>query len=452
MLYDLIVLGGGPGGYRAAELAGRAGLATLLVEKDRLGGTCLNRGCIPTKSYYADLMEGAGSPEKMWEKKEEILVKLRGGIETLMKMSSVKVCKGTAFLEDVEGEEKRIRIEGNPELSEARGKRLLLATGGKILPLEFEGKDLSEVIPGDWAVSERSLWEDPAVEKVALLGAGVIAVEMATLLRGLGKEVELLKHSDQILRRCDGDIKKKIRQNFKRQKISMTDFFKLHRAEKSGEGLCLSGETPEGPREIFCHRLVVASSMVPALEGFGLENTSIAHSSKGLRVSPETMETSVPGVYAIGDCIGGMMLAHAAEYHALAAVSAMTGQSYLFRPEAVPYCIFAHPEIAAVGLTEEEALARGEELVTAKAYFAANGMALAKNASEGFCKVVASKPSGKILGVHILGPHASDLIGEAALAIHHGMTARDVAYCVHAHPTLGECLKEAFFRILETLE
>ncbi|HOO63853.1 MAG TPA: NAD(P)/FAD-dependent oxidoreductase, partial [Synergistaceae bacterium] len=126
-------------------------------------------------------------------------------------------------------------------------------------------------------------------------------------------------------------------------------------------------------------------------------------------------------------------------------------QSYLFRPEAVPYCIFAHPEIAAVGLTEEEALARGEEIVTAKAYFAANGMALAKNASEGFCKVVASKASGKILGVHIMGPHASDLIGEAALAIHHNLTVRDVAYCVHAHPTLGETFKEAFFRASELL-
>ncbi|HPQ38393.1 MAG TPA: NAD(P)/FAD-dependent oxidoreductase [Synergistaceae bacterium] len=451
MLYDLIVIGGGPGGYRAAELAGRAGLSTLLVEKDLLGGTCLNRGCIPTKSYYADLVEGLGSPETMWEKKEAILDKLRGGIETLMKMSSVKVCKGTAFLEDVEGEEKRIRVEGNSHLSEARGKRLLIATGGKILPLDFEGKDLPGVIPGDWAVSERSLWEDSAIEKVALLGAGVIAVEMATLLRSLGKEVELLKHSDQILRRCDGEIKKKIRQNFKRQKISMTDSFRLHRAEAAGKELRLFGETPEGPKELSCHRLIVASSMVPSLEGFGLENTSIARSPKGIRVSPETMETNVSGVYAIGDCIGGMMLAHAAEYHALAAVSAMTGQSYLFRPEAVPYCIFAHPEIAAVGFTEEEALARGEEIVTAKAYFAANGMALAKNASEGFCKVVASKASGKILGVHIMGPHASDLIGEAALAIHHNLTVRDVAYCVHAHPTLGETFKEAFFRASELL-
>ena len=451
MLYDLIVIGGGPGGYRAAELAGRAGLSTLLVEKDRLGGTCLNRGCIPTKSYYADLLEGAGSPETMWEKKEAILDKLRGGIETLMKMSSVKVCKGTAFLEDVEGEEKRLRIEGNSELSEVRGKRLLLAVGGKILPMDFEGKNLPGIIPGDWAVSERSLWEDPAIEKVALLGAGVIAVEMATLLRSLGKEVILLKHSDQILRRCDEDIKKKIRQNFKRQKISMIDSFRLHRTEESGRELRLLGETPEGPREISCHRLILASSMVPSLEGFGLENTSIAHSPKGIRVSPETMETNVSGVYAIGDCTGGMMLAHAAEYHALGAVSTMTGGSYHFRPEAVPYCIFADPEIAAVGRTEEEALAKGGEIVTAKAYFAANGMALAKNATEGFCKVVASKPSGKILGVHILGPHASDLIGEAALAIHHNLTVRDVAYCVHPHPTLGECLKEAFFRALELL-
>ena len=452
MLYDLIIIGGGPGGYRAAELAGRAGLSTLLVEKDQLGGTCLNRGCIPTKSYYADLLEEASPREKMWEKKEAILAKLRGGIETLMKMSSVKVCKGTAFLEDVEGEEKRIRIEGNPELTEARGKRLLLAVGGKILPLDFEGKDLPKIIPGDWAVSERSLWEDPAVQKVALLGAGVIAVEMATLLNRMGKEVILLKHSDQILRRCDEDIKKKLRQNFKRQKITMTDSFRLHRAEETGEELHLFGETPEGAREISCHRLVVASSMVPSLEGFGLEKTSVSHSPKGIQISPESMETSIPGVYAIGDCTGGMMLAHTAEYQALAAVAAMTEGSYLFRLEAVPYCIFADPEIAAVGLTEKEALERGEEVVTAKAYFAANGMALAKNASDGFCKVVASKPSGKILGVHIMGPHASDLIGEAALAIYHGMTAQDVAYCVHAHPTLGECLKDAFFRILEALE
>lgn len=449
-MYDLIILGGGPGGTKAAELAARAGLKTVVIEMDRLGGTCLNRGCIPTKAYYASLVGGRVPPEEMWSYREGIVKKLGDGISTLMKMSGAEILRGRGKIISAEGV-KILEVETADGVKRVEGKRLLLAAGARSLPLEFEGADLPGVLTGDWAVTDPDLWKYPETEEVksvAIIGAGVIAAEFAVLLRRMGKEVTILKHSDQLLRRADRDIKKKLAQSFKKMKITLVDYFSPEKAAAEGGKIRLRGKTREGEYELLCDRLLLASSMVPILDGYGLENTSVKHSEKGIAVNSH-METNLPGVYALGDVSGGMMLAHLAEYQALSAVEHMLGREYSIEKDHVPWCVFSDPEIAAVGLSEDEAERRGIAVRTARAYFLGNGMALAMNSTDGFIKVLASKEDDTLLGVHIIGPEAASLIGEAALAVGHRMKAADVARTVHPHPTLTECFKDALFRLEE---
>jgi len=244
----------------------------------------------------------------------------------------------------------------------------------------------------------------------------------------------------------DGDIKKKTVQILKKRGTVIKDHVRLREASLKEGRLSLEGTAGDEPFVVACDRLVIASSMEPVLDGFGLEESPVRVEKGAIAVDP-SQGTSVEGVYAVGDCTGGAMLAHLAEYQALAAVSSMTGGDYRVDYDAVPACVFMDPEVGAVGLTEEEALARGEEIVTAKAYFGANGMALALGESDGFVKVVARASDRTLLGVHIMGPEASSVLGEATLAVAQKLTAVDVARTVHAHPTLCECFRDACSRL-----
>jgi dihydrolipoamide dehydrogenase len=448
-MYDLVILGGGPGGLRAAELATAAGMKTVLVEKDRLGGVCLNRGCIPTKALYAHIIGGKGPREGLWTRVESVVDKLRQGSATALRMAGVKVVRGTGFVTRWEGRKRISVAKEDGSVEEISGTRLLLATGARSVRPPFRGGGLPEVVTGDRAIAEPSLWDperNSLTHTVAILGAGVIAIEMAALLQGLGKEVVLLKRSDQVLRRMDGDIKKKAVQILKRGGTVIEDYVRLQEVSVKEGRLEVKGSAKDEPFVTICDRLIIASSMEPALDGFGLEESAVKIEKGAIAVNP-AQGTTVEGVYAVGDCTGGAMLAHLAEYQALAAVSSMTGGDYRVDYDAIPACVFMNPEVGAVGLTEEEALARGEEIVTAKAYFGTNGMALALGESDGFVKVVARASDKTLLGVHIMGPEASSVLGEAALAVAHKLTAGDVTHTVHAHPTLCECFRDACSRL-----
>lgn len=450
-MYDLIVLGGGPGGMKAAEVAGSRGLKVALVEKEHLGGTCLNRGCIPTKALYSHVIGGKGAREGLWSRLEGVVEKLRTGAAQTLKLSKVNVIKGVGTVTSW-GETKKLSVvkpDGSTEVLEA--PKLLIATGARSVVPDFAGNDLPQVLTGDWAIIDPQLWDpdrNGQVKTVAVLGAGVIALEMATILQGLGKDVILLKHSDQILRRIDGDLKKKVVQTVKKRKTTVYDYVHLTSARQEGDGLVLSGTAGEEPLEVACDRLILASSMVPILDGFGLEDSGV-EIKKGCIAVDSHMRTSLPGVWAIGDCTGGAMLAHLAEYQAVSAAFDMLGDDYSVDLDALPACVFIDPEVAYVGLTEEQAKERGEEIVTSKAYFAANGMALAMGEGDGFIKVVARASDKRLLGVHIIGPEAASLLGEASLAVSKGLTAHDVAFSVHSHPTLCECFKDACMRLAE---
>ncbi|HQK25452.1 MAG TPA: NAD(P)/FAD-dependent oxidoreductase [Synergistaceae bacterium] len=455
-MYDVLVLGGGPGGYRAAELAGHAGLKVALVEKYRLGGVCLHRGCIPTKAYYCDVLGKMNPVERMWEKKNRIVEELEGGLRSLMDMHHVEVVEGTGKIHTAQGETKRLEVTApDGTLRTLEGRFLILAPGSRSLLPDFPGNTLEEVISGDWAVTRSDLWnpaENDAVRSVAVAGAGVIAVELAGMLREMGRDVTLLKHSGEILRKCDGDIKKKVAQLFRKRGIAMIDSFHIDAVEKvaSPQGILrISGSSKNREREeIFCDRLLVAYGMKPILDGYGLENSGVAVEKGAIAVN-EAMETNIPGVYAVGDVTGGQMLAHEAEYEALAAVGAMRGKPCPVNRDAMPGCIFTEPEIATVGLTEEEARGRGLSVAVGKAFFLGNGMARAMGKTDGFVKVVADADRDlQILGVHVVGPEAAALIAEATLAVGARMTARQVAYTVHPHPTTSECFKDALFRLL----
>lgn len=450
-MYDLIVLGGGPGGVRAAELAARHGMKVVVVEKDKIGGTCLNRGCIPTKALYSCVIGGKGAREGLWDRLNGVVQKLRQGNLTSLKMAGATLLKGTGVITgwgDVK-EMKVTKADGTEETIQA--KKLLIATGARSVRPEFVGNTLPQVLTGDWAIIDPDLW-DPAhnekVKTVAVLGAGVIALEMAMILQGLGKQVILLKHSDQILRRLDGDIKKAVTMAMRKRKTDIREYVRLGEAVADGDGLIIKGTAKDVPFEAKCDRLILASSMVPILDGYGLEGSPV-NIVKGCIAVDGAMRTSVPGVWAIGDCTGGAMLAHLAEYQALAAVKDMVGEEYRVNNDFVPACVFVDPEIGAVGLTQEQAEARHIEVDISKAYFGANGMALSMGEGNGFIKVIARKSDGVILGVHIMGPEAASLLGEATLAVARGMTAEEVAYSVHAHPTLCECFKDACLHLVE---
>lgn len=446
-MYDVIVLGGGPGGYKAAELAGKSGLRTAIIEKEHLGGMCLNRGCIPTKAYYSDIIGRHGDIEDMWDKKNQVVETLRGGIAHLMKLSNVDIISGEGSIVEVD-DIKKVEVETGQGVEEVVGKNLIIAVGSKCREINFENNDLDEVISGDYGVNREDLWNSDEVKSVAIAGAGVIAIEFAFMLKALGKEVTILKHSDQILRACDKDIKRKIKSIIRKEKIKTIDYFSIDKVEKQEDNsVIVYGDSKKGYQEIKCDRLVMGSSMVPIVDGYGLEDTDIEYSKNGIKVD-KFMKTNVDGVYAIGDVTGGMMLAHVAEYEAMAAVDNIIGRDYTVDYDSVPACIFADPEIAYAGITEEEAEARGIDVQIGRAYFMANGMALAMGKTEGFVKVIADK-DGKILGVHIMGPEASALIGEAALAIYAGLTVEQVAKCVHPHPTLSECFKDALFGMIK---
>lgn len=453
MIYDLVVLGAGPAGAESAKVASKQGLSVILIEKENLGGTCLNRGCMPTKSFYVDVMEHCAPIKDMWKKKEQLLPRFRQGISMSMEKAGVTVLKGSASIIDVKGDTKKLEVTKTDGKTVVSGRKLMIATGGHSIMLDCDISQLplNAVVAGDHAINDPEIWDperNQSVKTIAITGAGVIAVEMAGMLNAMGKEVVMLKHSDQILRRNDEDIKSELKVQIKKRGITTFDYFKIDKIEKE-DRLHIYGTSENKPADIFCDKIIVASSMKPNIEGYGLEDSGINFTEKGIIVD-EYMKTNIDGVYAAGDCTGGMMLAHLAEYQAFSAIQHMTGTgNYCVDPDKVPACIFFEPQIATVGLTEREANKRGIEIEIGRSEFAFNGMAMSMNKLDGFIKIIAEKQSGRIVGVHMIGPDTANLIAEATLAVQHNMTVREMAYTIHAHPTLPEAVKDALFDILE---
>ena len=442
---DLVIIGGGPGGYVAAIRARQLGLDVILIEKDAVGGTCLNRGCIPTKAYYrnAEIMHDLSraaefnlsveglkfNMEQARERKDRIVKNLVKGVEKLLADHRVEVLKADARLTAPD----TVAVSGQ----EIKTRNILLATGSIPASLPLPGAEL------DGVVDSTALLEINKVPpRLAIIGGGVIGLEYACIFNAFGSQVTVIEYLPAILSLLDGEIGKRMGVFLKKQGITVHTGTALEKIEKNGNELVLTANGKKGDLSIAADLVLLAAGRRPWTAGLELEALGIATDAHGFIKVDGNFATNIPGIYAIGDVIGGLMLAHVASEEGIAAVENIAGHKGQVHYHAVPSCIFAFPEIATVGLSEEECVNKGINYRIGKFNFAANGKAMTLGQTDGLVKVIADE-NDVIRGVHILGPHASDLILEGTILVQEGIKASDFAGTIHAHPTLGEALMEA---------
>lgn len=445
----LIIIGAGPGGYETALKAAQRGLEVTLISGGPLGGTCLNEGCIPTKALrrsadVADLVAEsgqygihAGEPSldmgAVMERKEKIVSELRTGIEFLMKKAKVTVLRGKASF--VDNRTVCVSLEDGGEQT-VTGDAILIATGSVSASLPIPGADLC-------IDSARMLSLPEVPGRLCVIGAGVIGLEFASIFRSFGSEVSVLEYCREILPRFDTDLSKRLKQSLSRKGIAIETAACVQRVEKTPDGLLLVTYVKKDQSQtVLCDTVLMAVGRRPAVGSLNFGDIGIETTPRGVVVDKD-FQTSVPGIYAVGDIIGGYMLAHVATFQGLHALNHLTGVADAIDFSVVPAAVFTSPEAATVGLSEDECKDKGIAVKCLKSNFRANGKALTMGETDGFCKVVTAAEDGRLLGCHLFGPHAADLIHEMAALIARGVTLQTFRDLIHAHPTLSEVLPAA---------
>lgn len=448
--HDLIVIGAGPGGYVAAIRAAQLGLNVACIEKESaLGGTCLRVGCIPSKALLesSELLEQTSEHfaergiklkgveldlPQMLEQKDSTVTSLTQGVAGLFKKNKITRYEGHAQLQ---GGGKVVVKKGRDETIELAGTHILIATGS--VPATIPNVK----IDGDRVVSStEALTFEKVPETLAVIGAGAIGLEMGTVWRRLGSKVTVLEYLDRILPGMDGELAKQALKVFKSQGLNFQLGVKVT-GVKPGKKDCEI--SIEGQSSIKAERVLVAVGRKPNTQNLGLDTANIETDARGFIPVNDHYQTTAKGVYAIGDVIGGAMLAHKAEEEGIACVERIaTGYGHV-NYNAIPAIVYTSPEVASVGKTEEQLQDAGVKYKKGSFPFAANGRARAIGHTGGMVKILADEKTDRILGAHILGPHAGDLIAELAVAIEFHASAEDVARASHAHPTLAEAIKEA---------
>lgn len=452
MTYDLIVIGGGPGGYVAAIRAAQLGKRVALIERERVGGTCLNHGCIPTKSLYHSAAvlraaQGAGrfgvtcgevgfDLDAVRAHMRGVVERLTGGVESLLKANGVTLLVGEASLLPGGG----VQVNGQTLAADA----ILLATGSKPARLPVPGIELPGVMD-----SAEALRFDEIPERLVIIGGGVIGVEMAGVYRAFGAEVTIVEFLPSILANLDQKLARFAKKQLLASGVAVLTESRVTRIEGARGALAVVVAAKDGERTIPCTHVLSCAGRVPNTDGLGLDAAGVAHDRKGVGVD-ENYATSVRGVYAIGDVTGRVMLAHVASDEGRTFAERLCGMDAQVDYGLVPGCVFAFPELAWVGSTEAELKAGGVPYVSSRFQFAGNGKALSLGEGEGFVKMLASPDLSELLGVHIAGPHASDLIHEAAVMMRAMLTVEEAARTMHAHPTLAEALMECVQRFTGT--
>ncbi|MBO4268770.1 MAG: dihydrolipoyl dehydrogenase [Bacteroidaceae bacterium] len=426
----LLIIGGGPGGYETAVEAAKRGLEVTLITEGPLGGTCLNEGCIPTKTFchYAELIEQnlkAGLDVKpsfasAAERKQAVVEQLRGGIDILLK--NVQVVSGKAQFKD----SGTVVCDGQ----EYTADRIIIATGSVSASLPVPGA-------GSCLTSREILDLKEVPESICVIGGGVIGLEFASIFRSFGSEVTVLEFCPNILPRFDSDLAKRLRQSLSKRGINI---------EVQAQVTAIDGGTVTYLKKgkeftVQAAKVLMAVGRRPNVEDLNLEAAGIDYNRKGITVN-DRFETSVPGIYAVGDVTGGIMLAHAATFQGLHALNHICGQEDSIRFDLIPAAVFTMPEVAAVGLTEEQCKEQGIQVRCLKSFYRANGKAVSMDEPDGYCKLIVAD-DGKLLGAHIMGAHASDIIHEAALAMYSGISIGSLQSVIHAHPTLSEVFQAA---------
>lgn len=452
--FDVVVIGGGPGGYVAAIRAAQLGLRVACVDKrGPLGGTCLNVGCIPSKallhsSHYFELADHGledhgiklGKPgldlAAMMARKEKIVDDLTKGIAFLFKKNKVSHFTGLGRLA---GNGNVIVVQDSKETT-LTAKSIVLATGSDVTPLPGVAIDEKKILSSTGALS---LAKVP--KRFAVIGAGVIGLELGSVWRRLGADVTVLEYLDRILPPMDGELAKTAQKIFAHQGIHFELGVKVTGAKATKQGVDLSYEPAKGgdTKTLSVDAVLVAIGRAPYTEGLSLDTAGVKIDGKGRVEIDDHFQTNVPGVYAIGDVVRGAMLAHKAEDEGIAIAEILAGQAGHVNYDAIPGVVYTSPEIATVGKTEEDLKASGTDYKVGKFPFQANSRARTSGDMDGFVKILADKKTDRVLGVHIVGPVAGELIAEAGLAMEFGSSAEDIARTCHSHPGYGEAVKEA---------
>jgi dihydrolipoamide dehydrogenase len=446
--FDVVVLGGGPGGYAAALYGGAAGLRVALVEEQRVGGTCLHQGCIPAKELLqtAEVLRtvrgakefgvDAGEPvldlHASQVRKQQVIDRLTKGVESLLKGREVTVLSGTGTIVDAAGH--RVRVDDGTEVE---GPALIIATGSypKSLPgLDFDGTRVLS--------SEHVLALEEVPPRVAIIGAGAIGCEFASMLTDVGSEVTLLEALPQILPGIDADASEALVRAFRKRGIAAHAGVRVTSIEGTRE-LTIGFDGTDGTNNVTVDKVIVSVGRGPRTEGIGIEGSGVELDERGYIRVDEQMRTAVPGVYAVGDVVPTPQLAHVGFAEAIVAIKSILGEPVTpIAYDKVPWGIYCHPEVGYAGLTEQQARDKGYDVVTSSHRFVGNGRALIIGEPDGIVKIVAER-NGPVLGVHIVGPWATELMVEGYLAVNWEATPEEIGALIHPHPTLSELFGES---------
>jgi dihydrolipoamide dehydrogenase len=453
---DLIVIGAGPGGYVAAIRAAQLGAQVIVVEKEFLGGTCLNWGCIPSKAMIAAAeryqhtkhgeafgvkIEGEVKLdfETLMKRKEKIVTTQRGGIGMLFKKNKIRHVEGFAAFEDAH----TITVEKDGKKEKLRAKNFVLAMGSSVIHIP---------VPGLEGGREANVWtSDEAVtapfvpKRMVILGGGAVGCEFGYTFNALGSEVHLLEMMPSLVPMLDADLGAELGKVLSRQGIKVRTGATMEKVERNGEGWKVYVKKGADVEVIETDVVLLGVGRKANTANMNLEKIGVKLHRRGIEVVDDTLRTHVPNIYAIGDVTGRIQLAHVASHEGIVAVTNIVqGREDKVDYKVVPNCVYTVPEVSAVGLTEGEAKEKGYDVIVGKANFRIFGKAMALGEQDGFVKVVAERKYGEVLGVHMVGPHVTDMIHEAAAAIKLEATVESIAEMIHAHPTLAEAVMEAF--------
>lgn len=443
------VIGGGPGGYVAAIRAAQLGGEVTLVEKEYLGGTCLNVGCIPTKALlhsaelYEEAVEGAKYGivasdvkvdfTKVQERKKAVTKQLVTGVKGLLAANKVKVVSGEASFVSKD----TIEVKTEKGIEKIKSDKFIIATGSIPAKPPIPGIDSVKCIDSTGALD---LQEVP--KSMVIVGGGVIGVEIATLYSALGCKITIVEMLDEILPMMDGELTKMIRAKLAKKGVDIFTSAKVMSFKDAGNNVDVTVEMKDGTTKVFTgEKALISIGRRTNTQSLGMEKAGIANDRGRITVN-EKQETNVQGIYAVGDCVGQIMLAHIASAQGEVAAENALGHNKTFDSKTNPSCVYTKPEFASVGLTEEAAKKQGVDYVVGKFPLAANGRSMIMG-EDGMIKIIAGKKYKEVLGAHILGPRATDLIGELALAIGMEATVDEVVGTIHAHPTVAEAIMEA---------
>lgn len=460
----IIIIGAGPGGYETALLAAKRGVEVVLVEAGHVGGTCLNEGCIPTKSFCrnAEVLDELREAEAFGvtglsydfdfkavaARKNAVVEQLRGGVEGLLGHKLITLVRGKASFKDqhtvsvipsdssVISSEAEGRVEKSLEYS---ADYIIIATGSVSASLPIPGADLPGILTSREILD---LEEVPA--RLCVIGGGVIGLEFASVFRSFGSEVTVLEYFKDILPRFDSDLSKRLKQSLGKRGIEINTQAQVTGITIDDSSVYKVSYTRKGKEEtVEADRVLMAVGRKANVDSLNLADAGIEFTPRGIVVDDRTMQTNVPHIYAIGDINGKMMLAHAATFQGIVALDHIMGIENNIDLSVMPAAVFTTPEAASVGMTEDECKEAGRSVKCLKSFFRANGKAVTMAQTDGFCKLVVDAETGEILGCHLFGPHASDIVQEACALISRKATIEQFKDIIHTHPTLTEVLQSA---------